>query len=967
LVAAQKAVCFCVGLSYFVISTFALAHLQIPVYMGTVMDLSLEWAQFKAASEALQQELCKPETVKHLAAKHKGNLIIEVDKALNRYLTEGVLTEPYVVENVTTIMDCLRSANTSLRWALLHLKTSNVKLREITAQAFGLVPGGTGLTALLDIMLRAALLEHRLKSILGRLLRSKSEAWAGHLRQVSMIMTELADHFSGEKALSTMERDEDLMNWFRSLAAEVKALDYSEAVIAGRKIRQMIRGLEDVSQFDAVDARASVKEFIQTGKDTLKEMIRTVNITESIAADIEVITDFSFAWEIIHDFVPLMHDRLAKDPSAVAILRTLFLKLASVLNVPLLRITQAQSKDELSVAQLYSAQLVSFLRKVLAIIPSLVFSTLAGVIEMQTTDIRPLPIRFELPQTRDYAQADVRHELARKTHSISIFAEGVLAMKRTLLGVIQVDPRAILNDGIRRQLVEHISKALHSNLVFDGSASASVAALAAIPRKSSACAINKYIAEAQLRSLQTVLSSFRRSFEYVQDYLGIHGLRMWQEEFTRIIAFNTEQECNKFLRRKVLPASSSFQSTTIPIPLYFASGSSKKGGGGKKEGKSNVAPATTFIGRLTDALVALTDPRATSYGPGAIGGVWCELSTGREIAGLSLFSLLNSAVGIPGLCAVDRLLSFGIRKQMSSLVLLLPKEEPPSSMMAMAGAAASGKSSTGTRRSGGAGDCKALLAALIDHLLDIGQAQLLRRAIAHELQFNARSESSLLSSSLEAANASLLLEIRRFYHDSAKYPLPGSEASRGASSALPPTADSTGVAPGLLIPYLNLFCDAGGISDPLTKIYFTPEPQPFVAEWLYLCAVAAVIGDAGDVSASSSLVVLDEELGTLVRRKSGILMDGPPIISAFVSILKQFNPEIARSWVSLMNRHIQTAVERDAAGASLSGRGGPISASHTSSTKLLIVFLEQVIKAAQGGSDARRVKSASFVDATFSA
>ena len=38
-----------------------------------------------------------------------------------------------------------------------------------------------------------------------------------------------------------------------------------------------------------------------------------------------------------------------------------------------------------------------------------------------------------------------------------------------------------------------------------------------------------------------MLDGFRKSFEYVQDYIGIYGLRIWQEEFTRIIEFNTEQ------------------------------------------------------------------------------------------------------------------------------------------------------------------------------------------------------------------------------------------------------------------------------------------------------------------------------------------------------------------------------------------------------------------------------------------
>jgi len=48
------------------------------------------------------------------------------------------------------------------------------------------------------------------------------------------------------------------------------------------------------------------------------------------------------------------------------------------------------------------------------------------------------------------------------------------------------------------------------------------------------------------------MDGFRRSFEYIQDYVNIYGLKIWQEEISRIINYNVEQECNSFLRTKVL-------------------------------------------------------------------------------------------------------------------------------------------------------------------------------------------------------------------------------------------------------------------------------------------------------------------------------------------------------------------------------------------------------------------------------
>lgn len=55
----------------------------------------------------------------------------------------------------------------------------------------------------------------------------------------------------------------------------------------------------------------------------------------------------------------------------------------------------------------------------------------------------------------------------------------------------------------------------------------------------------------KLKSLGARMDGFIRSFEYIQDYVDIHGLKIWQEEVTRIINYNMEQECNSFLRTKV--------------------------------------------------------------------------------------------------------------------------------------------------------------------------------------------------------------------------------------------------------------------------------------------------------------------------------------------------------------------------------------------------------------------------------
>ena len=57
--------------------------------------------------------------------------------------------------------------------------------------------------------------------------------------------------------------------------------------------------------------------------------------------------------------------------------------------------------------------------------------------------------------------------MAKLTHQISVFTEGMLKMKTTFVGVIKIDPNQLLEDGIRKELVNRISAALHGILTFN--------------------------------------------------------------------------------------------------------------------------------------------------------------------------------------------------------------------------------------------------------------------------------------------------------------------------------------------------------------------------------------------------------------------------------------------------------------------------------------------------------------------
>ena len=81
----------------------------------------------------------------------------------------------------------------------------------------------------------------------------------------------------------------------------------------------------------------------------------------------------------------------------------------------------------------------------------------------------------------------------------------------------------------------------------------------------------------------------------------------------------------------MLDAQSLFQRRAIPIPRF------------KPQDRRMKYP--NYMGRLTAALLGLSDPRLYVYAPECTG--WFSLN-GKETAGISLFSRINRGVGVFG-------------------------------------------------------------------------------------------------------------------------------------------------------------------------------------------------------------------------------------------------------------------------------------------------------------------------------
>lgn len=238
---------------------------------------------------------------------------------------------------------------------------------------------------------------------------------------------------------------------------------------------------------------------------------------------------------------------------------------------------------------------------------------------------------------------DLTH-VTKKLNVFNVFIKGILQLKSTEIGCITINSKQLLEDGIRRELVKQIAAALHTQLQFTG---------------------GKISGELMVRleKLGEQLDGFRRSFEYIQDYANLYGLKIWQEEFSRIVYFYVEQECNTFSKKKIFEYESMYQSKNIPIPVYAP----------LPPVSANMESSVNLIGRLAREILRVTDPRTAYYVEKK--SAWFDLKTREELVNMRLFKKLEVSLNSFGLHGLDRLYSFIIAKQLEIVVNSLKKNE----------------------------------------------------------------------------------------------------------------------------------------------------------------------------------------------------------------------------------------------------------------------------------------------------
>ena len=799
----------------------------IAFYLGFTVDLAEQWSPYKAAKAALIGYTLIPENIQKVYTKYMGS-IRTLNKALNHYLKEGVLVEEYILSHRSKLMNNLRDCNVTLRWIMLA-KLSGVK------KIYDQINTDLNLSEFLQLLMNTAQFERNLKIKLEVMLGKREAVWAEDKAQAAVRMNELADYFSGNRPLTRgVQKNESYERWFLEMESQINSLNFEDAGSASRKVQLLLQALDDVEQNYLIEGNLQIKQFLMETKDYMRHMVDTVNLNLDILQWISRISDFSYAWLCMEDFTELMQETIRKDPRSVRLLESTILKLSSIMNIPLVRILESNSPDLESVSEYYSKELVKYVRRVLQVIPNAVFRLLDEIAMMQGGNLSDMPAKVKREEIKNFACLEERHRLASLTHQISDFTKGILIMEKTFVGLIEIDPKKLLEEGIRRELVNKISEILHTHMTFkEGSIDAFVR---------------------RLDSLADKLKKFQQAFEYIQDFIGLYGLKIWQEEMTRVVGYNTDLEASSFLPL-IFSNIEAYQSATIPIPKL----------------RSEDSTAITFAGRLLRELLKLCDIKKNIYIEWMHG--WYD-PQGREIVGIDVMAKLYQSIGVHGLAGLDKLLCCTLVHNIKLFIrkyktIVAPgslnatwKDLQPITCVPEKGRAA--YQSQGNLM-------KAFCPEISQIVLRIGQMQLLRRLIGYEINFRGRIDSPLLWSALSTINRSVVNDIR-------------------GTTDFPSKDDK-------LISNLELLLSQMGYIAPFEKIYVKPGT---LLEKFPLMMTLFTIQQMGRMQ-------YDKRIGGLVRVKQEPI-DGVPFIAGILTIFRQFHTEFLRSYLGYIGQFVSTTV-----------------------------------------------------------
>ncbi|RZC69078.1 hypothetical protein C5167_032177 [Papaver somniferum] len=588
-----------------IVDRFFKDSLVVPIYMHFTVDLSLSWDVYKGAKSSLSSFLL-PSYIGDQSQLHYVK-VKDLMSELCSVQLSGMKSSDALLSDSQLLFSLLRNCNVSLRWLLLHRSSADKKTKEIAVSA------GTAHQieedALLSFLLKTSQVEFELKQLYTELIESRRTLWEENKGRTSHSIRQLSEYLFGTQTLSPKIKDGKLMDVFKNISKQVYSLDYKDIVNSGKKLYHMISSVREIEQLDKLKECLQIKERISIVQKYLQNMLQALNLQDETVTTLSVITDAVYLWGFLDKFTRRLQKKIKQDSSVVLNLHCLFLKFRTMVDAPIIRLSQNQSPDLPFVSAYYSSEYVAHISAILEIIPVMLFTILSDDV---VSTLRPncLERRIETDNVQNFQKPGSQYHLTKALAQISIISQGIKGISEAPFGLMDLSVKNWIEDKLRKELSKRFKEASKSFLVYRNGGLEEL--------------------EKNLQKLTTYFLSQLHVMECLQDLMDIQGTRLWEEEFSCFLKHSAQKEYDDFVSRRD-------KNSAVIVPVEM----------------NEFSNAQTFLGDLLTQILKLTKPSLSMYIEPMSG--WFD-AEGCELLGMRFFELLESCVGPVGMASLDSLL-----------------------------------------------------------------------------------------------------------------------------------------------------------------------------------------------------------------------------------------------------------------------------------------------------------------------
>jgi WASH complex subunit strumpellin len=122
-----------------------------------------------------------------------------------------------------------------------------------------------------------------------------------------------------------------------------------------------------------------------------------------------------------------------------------------------------------------------------------------------------------------------------------------------MMGVIDLDPKEILVDGLRKELCRKLATMLDQEFIFTNSRGA-------FYDKDEVNAKGMKVQDGmgafgdfgeKFARLKDNFVGLKRAIEYIEDFLNVQGEKIWREELTKIINYHVDKEAVRLVNKRI--------------------------------------------------------------------------------------------------------------------------------------------------------------------------------------------------------------------------------------------------------------------------------------------------------------------------------------------------------------------------------------------------------------------------------